>query len=32
MIIDGTNHVDPYGQTDIIPVGKLQSVFEGHMA
>ncbi|WP_143594977.1 hypothetical protein [Thioclava sp. DLFJ4-1] len=32
MIIDGADHVDLYGQTDIIPVDKLQSVFEGHLA
>lgn len=31
MIIDGADHVDLYDQTDIIPVGKLQSVFEGHL-
>ncbi|WP_143593792.1 hypothetical protein [Thioclava sp. F36-7] len=32
MIIDGAHHIDLYGQADIIPVGKLQSVFEGHLA
>lgn len=32
MIIDGADHVDLYGQTGIIPVDKLQSVFEGQLA